>query len=297
MVDGLSVGSVYALAALGIGLIFGVLRLINFAHGDYITFGIFALIVPSVDPISRMFIGKLPWPLLIITILAISIFLAVASERLVFRPLRMATPATLMVGSFSLGYIIQHTLLMLYGSRGKSVGLWSDLNLPIEAFGLRIPQLQIVIVATTAVLLVTLVIFLKRTKFGIEMRASAEDFRMARMLGVRANFVIALAFGLSGLLVGVISLLYVTQMGIADIRMGIPLMLYAFVATVMGGMGSLLGAVIGGVFVGFVSVLFQAFLPFDLRQFRDAFVFGVVIIILLIRPQGLIQVRAVKERV
>ena len=154
LADALSVGSVYALTALGIGLIFGVLRLINFAHGDYITLCIFALLVPSMDPVARMFIGKLPWPLLIITVMLIGICVAVATEYLVFRRLRMVTPSTLMVGSFAVGYIIQHTLLLLYGSRGKAVGLWSDLNLPIEVFGLRIPQLQIIIIATTAALLI-----------------------------------------------------------------------------------------------------------------------------------------------
>ena len=140
-------------------------------------------------------------------------------------------------------------------------------------------------------------LFLKKTSYGLQMRAAAEDFRMARLLGVRANFVISLAFAISGLLAAVISLLFVAQTGVASIRMGVPLMLFAFIATVIGGMGSLVGAVVGGFVVGIMSVLLQVFLPVDLRSFRDAFVFFAVILILLFRPEGLVQVKAAKERI
>ena len=139
--------------------------------------------------------------------------------------------------------------------------------------------------------------FLRKTAYGIQMRAAAEDFRMARFLGVRANTVIALAFAISGLLAAVVALLLVTKTGVLDYRMGIPLVLVAFVATVVGGMGSIVGAVLGGFVIGFFTVILQAILPEGLRSARDAFVFGLVIFILVLRPQGLMQVRAMKQRV
>jgi branched-chain amino acid transport system permease protein len=146
-------------------------------------------------------------------------------------------------------------------------------------------------------LLVTLVLFLKKTPLGIQLRAAAENFQMARLLGVPANRVIAIAFAISGILGGTISLLFVIQTGTLDIRMGVMPTVYAFFATVIGGIGSLPGAVVGGYIVGIVSVLLQSYLPEEMRAFRDAGVFTLVILILLVRPQGLIVTSAAKERV
>ena len=146
IIDALSLGSFYALAALaalGIGLLFGVLRLINFAHGDFITVGAFALIVPSLAAESTMFIGNFHFIPLIVTIIVIVVVLALISEFAVFKPLRDASPATLMIGSFALGYIIQNLIIMFYGGRPKAVGLWSSLNQGITLMeGVQVPQLQ-----------------------------------------------------------------------------------------------------------------------------------------------------------
>jgi len=297
LIDALALGSLYALAALGIGLIFGVLRLINFAHGDYITVGAYSLIIPSTQVMAQEMLGALPWPLLIIAVTAVVVILALLSELIVFRPLRAASAATLMIASFALGFVIQYTLLLFYSGRPKAFGLWPELTQVVEFVGLRVPLLQLITISVTIVLLVGLVGFLRYTAYGVQMRAAAEDFRMARLLGVKANRVIALAFGLSGVLAAVVSLLFLTQRGIVAVDMGVPLMLFAFVATVVGGMGSLVGAVVGGYAVGILSVALQVLLPEDLRAFRDAFVFLAIIIILLFRPSGLVKVKAVVERV
>lgn len=298
VVDGLSLGSFYALAALGIGLLFGVLKLINFAHGDFITVGAYALIIPSAATQATLFIGDFHPLILIPCIIGIVVVLALISEFVVFRPLRDASPATLMIGSFALGFILQNIIIMIYGGRPKAVGIWSDLNQGVQLMdGVQVPQLQLIIIGVTILLMVLLVLFLKRTKYGIHMRAAAEDFRMARMLGVEANRVIMLAVAISGMLAAAVSMLFVVQTGILDFRMGVPLMLFAFIATVIGGMGSLLGAVVGGFTVGFLSILLQTFLPSEYRVFRDVFVFAIVIVILLVRPQGLVLSSATKERV
>lgn len=298
IIDALSLGSFYALAALGIGLLFGVLKLINFAHGDFITVGAYALIVPSMATEATLFIGGFHPVGLVFSIVAVVVLLALAAEIAVFRPLRNASPATLMIGSFALSFIIQNVVIMIYGGRPKAVGIWSDLSLGIEIMeGVSVPQLQLIIIGVTILLMLLLVLFLTRTTYGIHMRAAAEDFRMARMLGVEANRVIMLAVAISGILAAAVSILFVVQTGVLDFRMGVPLMLFAFIATVIGGMGSLVGAVVGGFTVGAISILLQTFLPSEYRIFRDVFVFAFVIVILLARPQGLVLSSAAKERV
>jgi branched-chain amino acid transport system permease protein len=140
-------------------------------------------------------------------------------------------------------------------------------------------------------------LFLKKTPYGVQMRAAAEDFRMAQYLGVRGNVVIGLAFAISGILAGAVSLLYTTQSGSLSHTMGVPLALFAFVAVVIGGMGSLVGAVVGGFTIGIIVTMLQAYLPPDLRAFRDAFAFACVILVLLVRPAGLVPARSTFERV
>ncbi|MDF1730081.1 MULTISPECIES: branched-chain amino acid ABC transporter permease [unclassified Minwuia] len=298
LMNALSLGSLYALAALGIGLLFGVLKLINFAHGDFITVGAYALIVPSAATQATLLIGDFHPLILIPCIVVVVVILALIAEFLVFRPLRNASPATLMIGSFALGFVIQNILIMIYGGRPKAVGIWSDLSLGVELMpGVEVPKLQLIIIGVTLVLMVVLVLFLTKTKYGVHMRAAAEDFRMARMLGIEANRVIMLAVAISGMLAAAVSMLFVVQTGILDFRMGVSLMLFAFIATVIGGMGSLVGAVVGGFAVGAVSILLQTFLPSEMRVFRDVFVFAIVIFILLVRPQGLVMSRASRERV
>lgn len=297
LIDALSLGSLYALVALGIGLLFGILRLVNFAHGDFITLGAYALIVPSSNVVASMFIGSWYWALLIPAVCAIVIIVALATDVLVFRPLRSTSAPTLMIASFAVSYMIQNGILMVYGARPKSANLWPGLDTQIMAGGLRIPLLDVVTIVTTLALMGLLTLFLFRTRWGVQMRAAAEDFRMAQYLGVRGNFVIGMAFAVSGVLAAAVSLLFLAQTGSLSNVMGVPLALFAFVAVVVGGMGSLPGAVAGGFLVGFVVTMLQAYLPSDLRVFRDAFAFAFVILVLLVRPAGLIPSRTIQERV
>ena len=295
--DALSLGSLYALGALGIALIFGVMRLVNFAHGDYIAFCIFALLWPTTEAATVLFLGQVPALVLAPLVIAIGALVSVVSEILVFRRLRNANPATMMIASFALGFVIKHLLLLLYSSRPKSLSLLPTLAQQVEIAGARIPVLQLVTIIATITILVGLTLFLKRTRFGLEMRAAAEDFTMARMLGVQANRVILLAFGISGGLAGAIGLVIVVQTGTADINMGLSVMLVAFIATVIGGLGSLYGAVVAGFLIGGASVLMQVILPLDARPFRDAFVYAFVIIVLIWRPQGLFAPKSARQRV
>jgi branched-chain amino acid transport system permease protein len=287
LVDAVSVGGLYALTALGIGLIFGVMRLINFAHGELIMATGYALLA----------LFGLPLPAVLFGGFLAAVVLALVTERVAFRPLRGADPATLLISSFAVSFFLQKTLILFVGSRPKGIDFLPALGRQIEILGIRLQSLQVVTILVSAILLAGLTWFLTATRFGLRMRAAAEDFRMARVLGVRANRVIAVAFAVSGLLAAAVSCLLVAQTGIVQPRMGLQLVIIAFVGTVIGGLGSLTGAAIGGFLVGVATILLQALLPPDLRVFREAFVFIAVVLVLLFRPQGLFPARGLKERI
>ncbi|AFL50421.1 branched-chain amino acid transport system permease protein [Sinorhizobium fredii] len=297
LIDAIALGSLYALVALAIGLVFGVMRLINFAQADYVTIGAYSLVVPTASITPPLLFGALPPALMIGCVVLTVTVLALLTERIAFRPLRSSNPTTLLISSFAVSYFLQSLLTLLHGGRPKAVSIGESLTRAVELFGIRVPGVQLLTMAVAVTLLIALVLFLKKTSLGVQLRAAAEDFQMARLLGVPANRVIAIAFAISGILGGTISLLFVIQTGMLDIRLGMMLVVYAFFATVIGGMGSLPGAVLGGFIVGIVSVLLQSYLPEDMRAFRDAGVFALVILILLVRPQGLIVTSAAKERV
>jgi branched-chain amino acid transport system permease protein len=287
LIDVISVGGLYALTALGIGLIFGVMRLINFAHGELIMIAGYALL---------LFFGQPVWTAVLAAIAA-ALVLALIIERAAFRPLRDADPATLLISSFAVSFFLQKTMILLVGSRPKGVDFLPALGQQIQITGVRLQLLQLVTIVVSAVLLAGLTWFLRSTRLGLEMRAAAENFRMAQVLGVRADRVIATAFAISALLAAVVGCLVVAQTGLVQPRMGSQLVIIAFVGTVIGGLGNLGGAALGGFLVGAVTILLQALLPPDLRVFREAFVFVTVTLVLLFRPQGLIPAHGLKERI
>jgi branched-chain amino acid transport system permease protein len=287
VIDAITYGSQFALYALGIALIFGIMGLINFAHGELIMVGAYTILL----------IGQPPWPIVVIATIAVAIVFALGMERVAFRPLRGANPATLLIASFAVSYGLQNLAILIEGSapQGTSVSTW--LSESVQIGSVSIPKLDVVTIVVTLVLLVALSLFLQRTRMGVQMRASAEDFQMARILGVKANTVIATAFAMSGLLAGIGAYLLVAQTGEVAPDIGNNPVLYAFVATVLGGMGSLRGAVLGGYVFGAIFVGLQAYLPLELRSYRDAFAFAAVIVMLLVRPQGLIVARSTATRV
>lgn len=287
LVDATSIGSIYALTALGIGLIFGIMRLINFAHAEFITIGVYIVMLTI----------AFGFPVALLAAAAGVLILALLSERLAFRPVRGADPSTLLITSFALSYLLQNTLVLVFGARPSGLNILPQLSQPILLGGVRLPVIHLVTIAVTILLLAATGAFLRKTRMGIEMRAAAADFQMARLLGIRANRVIAAAFGLSGVLATAAAILYVAQTGVVEPRLGLHLALIGFVATVVGGMGSLPGAVLGGLAVGMVTVFLQVLLPAELRPYREAFVYLAVILVLVLRPQGLFRSASARERV
>jgi len=287
VIDGLSLGSLYALFALGIGLLFGIMRLINFAHGELMMIGAYGL----------LFITSPPWPIRVLLVVGLTVFAALVMERVAFRPARGADPDTLLITSFAVSFLLQNLAILIFGALPRGATIWPFLTRSVHVGSYTIPNIDLVTVGVTTALLAGVGAFLGRTRIGVQMRASAENFTMARLLGVRANTVIATAFALSGLLAGAASIILVQQTGLISPTIGVTPVLAAFVATILGGLGSLTGAVIGGYFLGGVTVALQATLPFAFRSYRDAFVFGAVLLVLVLRPQGLLIHRSTYTRV
>jgi len=280
LIDAVSLGGIYALAALGVGLIFGIMGLLNFAHGDFIMIGAYVIFLMSGRPVF----------IVIATAVVAVVILALASDRFVFRGFRKASGTTLLIVSFALSFLLQNIILMLFGGRPKAVDFGQGLLESFTIGSVRMSQLDIFTIAMTAVLLTALTLFLRKTRYGIEMRAAASDFRMSRLLGIRANRVVATAFALSGLLAAAVSILLVARLGAVSHSMGVMVVMFAFIATIMGGLGSLPGAALGGFIIGFGVVVIEVILPQDLVPYRDAFVFGAVFVSYALFPKGLMSI-------
>ncbi|MCW2996449.1 MAG: inner-rane translocator [Conexibacter sp.] len=287
VVDATSLGALYAVLAIGIALIFGIMNLMNLAYGELIMIGAYTLYA----------LTSLPWPLQLLGCLIVTVVAALAMERLAFRPFRGASGPVLLVTSFALSFALQSLATVIFTSRAKGVALPGFLDKSISIGSVSFSSLNLVSVIAAIVLVTGLAAGLRRSMVGVQMRAAAESFATARLLGVKANTVIAAAFGISGLFAGVAAILVVAQNGTVTPTIGAAPVLVAFVATIIGGLGSLSGAAWGGFGLGAVTVALQVLLPDALAPYRDAFLYAGVIVVLLVRPQGLIVVRARLERV
>ncbi len=285
-VDAISQGAIYALIALSLGLLFSVMGLMNFAYGELIMAGAYAM----------YYTRDWPWPAMVLAVIAAATITSVVLERIAFRPVRNASPATLLVTSFALSIGLQQLAQMIFGTTSKGVAPFPQLDQAISIGSLTIPRLDVLTVVVSALVIAGLSLMLRRSDLGIQLRASTEDFTMARVLGVNADRVIVLAFALTGALAGVVALLLTFRNGIASPTVGSDPVLIAFVGAVIGGMGSIWGAAVGGFALGAAQTLLQAALPTDLVPFTNAFAFAAVIAILVTRPGGLVA-RAQEVRV
>jgi branched-chain amino acid transport system permease protein len=284
--DAISLGILYALLALGVGLIFGIMGLVNFAHGAYITVAAYMLFA---------FID-LPWPATIALVLLSGMVLALMTERVAFRPLRGADGSTLMITSFTVSFLVQSLIIAFAGSGPKSVDIWPVTSESLSLGGVDFGALDLIMLGTGIVLLGGLWLFLTRTRSGLTMRAAAADFEMLRLLGGRADRVVSTAFVISGLLAAVAGILLVSKTATVSPVTGINPVLIGFVATVIGGLNSVFGAAVGGFLLGALTVVLQVVLPDSLVPYREAFLFAVVIALLIVQPQGLMGSRAAMER-
>jgi branched-chain amino acid transport system permease protein len=255
--------------------------LVNFAHGEIMTLGGYAMWIAVAQ------LGA-PLPVVFLAAILTAMVAAVLMERIAFRPVRGAGMATMLLTSFAVSVILQVTFQNVISPRPRGVQLPPELSQVVDVFGVGIGLIQLLAIVMVLVSLGLLTLFLRRTTLGISMRAAAQDFSVARLMGIRADGVIATAFAISGLLAGVAAFLWVAQRGSVDPAMGLTPVIKAFIASVMGGLGSLPGAVVGGFVLGIIEVTLQAWLPQEALPFKDAITLTIVIAILLWRPQGLL---------
>jgi branched-chain amino acid transport system permease protein len=283
VIDVLSLGSLYALMALGLVLVYGILKLVNFAYGELIMVTGYTLYLLDGSP--------LPWLVMALVAILAAVLASVLTERVAFRPVREKSLTAMLITSFAVSTLFQNAALLLISPRARVVPL-PDLftqNFMIGDVLIQVRDLLAVVVSLAMLGLFTLL--LNRTVLGIALRAAADNFRMTRMLGVPANLVISVAFAISGLLAGVVALFWLGRTASVTPGIGLEPLIVAFVATVVGGLNSLLGAVVGGYVLALMTVGINTFLPQELVDYRQAFTFGLVILILLFRPEGLIRAR------
>jgi branched-chain amino acid transport system permease protein len=301
LVNGLAQGGIYALIALGYTMVYGVLRFINFAHGDIFMLGAFAGLYAGPALLARTGLGPSYTivALVLIVAMAAAALSGIVIERLCYRPLRTAPRITVLITAIGVSLLLENGGQFVFGADPKSFPeLIVDRALEIPAsWGslalLTVTLSQVLVLAATLLLLVVLHHVVHRTRTGLAMRALALNPVAAQLAGVDLNRVIAFTFGLGSALAGAAGILASIQQPSLDPLMGIQAGLKAFVAAVLGGIGSLPGAVLGGVLIGLLEALVVGYLS---PTYRDPIVFGVLILILIVRPTGLMG-RMEREKV
>ena len=288
VIDVLSLGGAYALMALGLVIIYGILRLVNFAYGELIMVVGYTMFLSSGS--------GLPWIIMAVLAVGMAILFGIITDYVAFRPVRAKSVTAVLITSFAFSNLLQNAALLLISPRPRNVPLPEIFSQTASIGGAITPVRNLITIAASIVLLAAVAFLMRKTTLGIAMRAAATNFTMARMLGVPANLIISSAFALSGFLAGVVGILWIGRSGTVVPGIGLEPLLIAFIATVIGGMRSLPGAVVGGFLLALIDTTLNYTLSQDLLKFRDAFTFSLVILILLWRPDGLIKGPATGQR-
>jgi branched-chain amino acid transport system permease protein len=279
-INALGLGSIYALVAIGLAMIFSILRLINFAHGEIVMLGAFAAYY-----FDR---AGLPFIFVVLLAIAVTILAGLVMELFAYRPLRGAPDISLLLTSLAVSILLQTSGTMIFGAQPKRFPTPDAIQGQFVILGLRISIINLVTVGVAIVLMAALNNFVSNNSTGTSMRAAAENPTAARLMGINPNTVIVAAFVIGSALAAVAGILWGSRVGRIDPLMGFIPVLKAFVATVIGGFGSIPGAVLGAYILGFGEIYLTSLLPDSLSGYRDAFVFGSLILILLFRPQGIL---------
>lgn len=280
-IDVLSLGGAYALMALGLVIVYGILRLVNFAYGELIMVAGYTMFLAGGS--------GLPWLVMAVVAVVMAVIAGIATDYVAFRPVRAKSVTAVLITSFAFSTLLQNAALLFISPRPQTVPLPALFSQTVVIGGAVTPLRNLITIAAAVILLALFALLMRRTVLGIAMRAAATNFTMARMLGVPANLIISSAFAISGFLAGVVGLLWIGRIGTVVPGIGLEPLLVAFIATVIGGMRSLSGAVIGGFLLALIDTTLNYTLSQDLLKFRDAFTFSLVILILLWRPEGLVR--------
>jgi branched-chain amino acid transport system permease protein len=279
-VDAVGLGAVYALMAVGIGLVFGVLRLVNFAYGQLVMVGAYTIAFTAGWPVAAS----------IAACFVVVVALSIAMDHVLFRPLRGQSPAVMLVATFAVAFMLQAAALLVDirdGTIGEIATSIASFNQAIVVVGVEVRKITIAAVAVAAVALGLLALLLARTTIGLHMRAAAADFGTARLLGVRASRVIGFAVVLSGLLAATVAVILTVQNPFVGPDFALRETIVVLVGVVVGGIDRLWTATLGGFAIGFASGLINGVLPTDKSVYLPSAVFALVILVLLVRPAGL----------
>jgi len=288
LIDGLGRGSIYALLALGVAVIFGVMHLLNFAHGELITVSGYAALAA--------FNAGWSWYLVAPLVVVVATATSLAIERVAFSRVRGGSDFTLLLTSFGVHFVVSAIFLLYVSASVKTFPRPGWVTDTYSVGPLRVEVFDTVVIVVTVIALAATSLLLARTMFGLSLRAAADDFDTARLMGVKSDSVIRGAFLLSGLLAGIAGVFWLMRSGSTTPSAGITPMLKGVLAALIGGLGSLRGAVIGGFALGLAEVLLRSRLPDQIANLTEGVVFGLIALLFIFRPQGLITV-AHAERV
>ena len=285
VLNGLQLGSIYALVALGYTMVYGIILLLNFAHGDIIMFGSYVAWIALVQ------LGLNPAIAVLLAIFG-CVVLGVLIDKVAYAPIREAPRLSILITAIGVSYLLENGVQLLLGADAKVVPSIIDLG-TVQVFGSTLSGTALLTVAVTIVATVVLTLLVQKTRLGKAMRAVSEDMGAARLMGVNVNSTISFTFAVGSALAGIAAILYSMAYQQVSPTMGVMLGTKAFVAAVLGGIGSIPGAVIGGLIVGFSEVFVAAF---GLSVWQDAVVFLLLILVLVVKPTGLLG-RPVTEKV
>ncbi len=277
LINGLRTGSIYALIAIGYTMVYGIAKMINFAHGDIIMVGAYALYF------SISVLG-LPVPVALVITVIVCAVLGVVIEKVAYKPLRSAPPLAVLITAIGMSFFLQSASLLIFGS--TPIPFQSVIpNVNINVGTVVISSITVVTLIVTAIAMILLTLFVNKTKMGSAMRAVSEDKGAAELMGIDVNSTISLTFAIGSALAAVAGVLYICQYQSMKPTLGALPGIKAFVAAVLGGIGSIPGAMLGGILLGLIESVSKAYISTELA---DAIVFGVLIVVLLFRPSGLL---------
>ncbi|MDO5674587.1 MAG: branched-chain amino acid ABC transporter permease [bacterium] len=293
LTNGLAVGGIYALIALGYTMVYGVLKLINFAHGDLFTIGAYlGLTLLTSLALNDHVGGFLGLFILAVMVMGLVGIIGILLERIAYRPLRQSPRLSAVVSALGASIFFQNAVMLIYGA--KFYVYPQDLLpvVPVNIFGLSIPLMRIIILLTSVVMMIALYLFVQKTKIGTAIRAAAIDQGAARLMGIDVNFVIMIVFFIGPALGGAAGLMVGVYYGQINFTMGWIYGLKAFTAAILGGIGNIPGAMVGGLLLGVIEALGAAYISI---AWKDAIAFFVLILILIVRPTGLLGERVAEK--
>ncbi len=279
VINGISLGSLYALVAIGYTMVYGILRLINFAHGDL-------LMVAAYAAIYAVTLLSLPWQLSFPLVMVLTGLFGVLLDRVAYKPLRDAPRISLLISAIGASFLLENLAIVIIGGVPKGFPRPDVFAKVIDLWGLRIQVLTIYTPVLTLALLLGLLYIVHQTKVGKAMRAASKDFETTRLMGINLDRIIAVTFFLGSSLAAAGGIMWAMKYPQVNPFMGVIPGLKAFIAAVLGGIGNIVGAVVGGFVLGLGEILIVALFP-QMAQYRDAFAFTVLILVLLFRPTGI----------